>query len=120
MIRQEVTVTVRDIADRLGLRVYAADDTGLSRQITGGYCGDLLSCAMAGARAGQVWVTLQAHRNVVAVATLAEVACVIITEGAQPDEATVHTAERERVALLGSGRGSFAVVADLVRLGVPA
>lgn len=119
-MKQEGTLTVREVAEGLGLRVFAAEAASLDRPVLGGYCGDLLSCAMAGARSGQVWVTLQAHRNVVAVATLTDVACVIVTEGAQPDPETVQTAERENVALLGSDRGSFAVVAGLIRLGVPA
>ena len=117
---EEVTVTVREVVAALDLQVFGGGEGALRRSIAGGYSSDLLSCAMAGAKAGQVWVTLQAHRNVVAVATLTDVACVIITEGAQPDADTVQTADRENVALLGSRQGTFAVIAGLVRLGVPA
>ena len=55
----------------------------------GGYSSDLLSCVMAGAKKDCLWVTLQAHLNIVAVAALNEVAAVIITENAQPDEASI-------------------------------
>lgn len=110
-------MTVRDIVAGLDLEVLAGAG-GLDRQVTGGYASDLLSCAMAGAEAGDVWVTLQAHQNVVAVASLTEVACVIIAEGARPDEATVERAEREGVVLLAARPGIFPVVAGLARLGV--
>lgn len=113
-------MTVHDVVVSLSLSVFAGDTASLDRPVVGGYAGDLLSCAMAGAKAGQAWVTLQAHRNVVAVASLTDVACVIITEGAEPDHETVQLAERENVVLLGSDQGTFAVVAGLVRLDVPA
>ena len=112
-------MTVAEAISGLQLERFTAGDAGLVRHISGGYAGDLLSCAMAGANAGEVWVTLQAHRNVVAVAALTDVACVVITEGARPDAETVDSAERSGVTLLGSERDTFAVVAELARLGVP-
>jgi len=114
-------MTVREAAEALSLERFTADGGGrLDRSIEGGYASDLLSCAMAGAKSGQVWVTLQCHRNVVAVASLTDVACVILTEGVRPDSDTVQVADREGVTLLGSRAGTFSVVAGLVRLGVPA
>lgn len=110
---------VQDAVAGLRLRRFTSGDGGLDREISGGYAGDLLSCAMAGAKPGDAWVTLQGHRNVVAVASLTEVACVIISEGAQPDAETIEVAERSGITLLGSAEDTFAVVAGLVRLGVP-
>lgn len=112
-------MTVAQIVAALGLEVLAGAEH-LDRQVTGGYSSDLLSCAMAGAKHGDAWVTLQAHQNVVAVATLTDVACVIITEGARPDEASLTRAEAEGVVLLGTKLDSFATVARLVLLGVEA
>ena len=63
-------MTVRTVADSLGLQV-AAGASKLDNVVRGGYASDLLSCVMAGAHKGDAWVTLQAHMNVVAVATLA-------------------------------------------------
>ena len=110
-------MTVAEVASALGLDVLTGE-SALGREVTGGYASDLLSCAMAGARAGDAWVTLQAHQNVVAVATLADVACVIVTEGARPDAAMVGRAEREGVVLLATKMDSFATIARLVGLGV--
>ncbi|MGI6207885.1 MAG: DRTGG domain-containing protein [Anaerolineae bacterium] len=113
-------MTVREVAEALGLEVLTPPSDGsLDRQVRGGYASDLLSCAMAGAKRDEAWVTLQSHRNVVAVASLTEVACVILTEGARPDEETIALAQREGVTLLSTSTDTFNTVAGLVRLGVP-
>ncbi len=112
-------MTLNEIVSALQLKVLAGRPDAQSA-VTGGYAADLLSCVMARARAGSVWVTLQAHVNVVAVASLLGLAGVIITEGAQPDTATCQKAEAEGVVLLSTRETTFAVVAALARLGVEA
>ena len=109
-------MTVQEIIERLNLGVVTAAD--LNRQITGGYASDLLSCVMAGAKAGNVWVTLQAHPNVVAVASLLDLAAVVITEGIAPDAETTAKAEQHSVTLLQTQRPTFVVVGELVSAGV--
>ena len=56
-------------------------DVALDRDVTCGYVCDLLSWVMAHGEEGMAWVTVQTHLNVVAVAALAEMACVILPEG---------------------------------------
>jgi hypothetical protein len=107
---------VQEMVDRLNLGIAGRGD--LEREITGGYASDLLSCVMAGAKAGNVWVTLQAHPNVVAVASLIELAAVIITEGTAPDPETVRKAEQEGIALLTTDKTTFTIVAELAALGI--
>jgi hypothetical protein len=107
---------VEQIVEHLGLT--AIVDADLKREISGGYASDLLSCAMAGAAAGNVWVTLQCHPNVVAVASLLELSAVIITEGMVPDGETVRRAHEEAINLLGTTRDTFTVVGQLSGLGV--
>jgi hypothetical protein len=84
---------------------------------TCGYASDLLSCVMAGAKKRSLWVTLQSHGNIVAVATLLELSAVIITEGAQPDPVTIEKAEEEGVVLLGTEKSSFYIIGKLWELG---
>ena len=84
----------------------------------GGYASDLLSCVMAQAPRQGLWVTLQAHSNVVAVAALLDLAAVILTEGAQPDPETLAKANAEGVTLLSTSRSTFQVVGRLWELGV--
>jgi len=110
-------VNVSDIVAALPVRVVAGADH-LQNEVTGGYASDLLSCVMAGARKGNVWVTLQAHMNVIAVAALLELACVVITEGAALDSEALARADQRGVVVLSTEQGSFATVAQLSVLGV--
>ncbi len=107
------------MAQTLNLKVIAGN-AALNREITGGYCADLLSCVMARAKAGNVWATLQAHPNVIAVATLLELAAVIVTEGASIPAEVIAKADAEGIALLSTPHTTFWVVGELARLGVKA
>ena len=110
---------VNDIVRALNLQVVASA-AALSREITGGYSADLLSCVMARARAGNAWVTLQAHPNVIAVATLLELAAVIVTEGAPIPDDVKAKADAEGIVLLATPHTTFWVVGELARLGIKA
>ncbi len=108
---------VGEIVAALNLKV-AAGAQGLDREITGGYASDLLSCVMARAAAGNVWVTLQAHPNVVAVADLIDLGCVIITENTEPNPDTLIRADEHGIPILLSAEPTYETVAQLVALGI--
>jgi hypothetical protein len=107
---------VRQVIKQLNLNLTGG--TQIDAEITGGYASDLLSCVMAGAKAGNIWVTLQAHPNVIAVASLTELSAVIITEGVAPDPETIHRAHETGIPLLTTAADTFSVVAALAGLGV--
>ncbi len=108
---------LKAIIEALELRVVAgAKHTDV--EVTGGYTADLLSCAMAGAAAGNLWITLQSHLNVVAVASLNELAGVIVTEGRPIAAETADKAEEEGVVLLQTRLTSYEVAGRLWALGV--
>lgn len=90
----------------------------MDRQVTGCYVGDLLSCAMKNARHGDLWLTVQSHPNVVAVAVLLELAGVVVTEGATVDQATVDRANAEGIPLLASALPSFPLAGRIWELGI--
>ena len=110
-------MTVQQIASSLGLSIVAGAN-GLGQSVVGGYAADLLSCVMAAASERGAWVTLQAHPNVVAVADLKDLACVIITEGRKPDEETTARANEKGIPLLLSDDDTYTVVGRLVGLGI--
>ncbi len=85
---------------------------------TSGYASDLLSCVMAGAKNGGLWVTLQAHMNIVAVAALLETSAIIITEGARPEAAVIEKANEQEIILLSTSLPTFAVVGKLWEMGL--
>lgn len=110
---------VREVVEKLGLQVVVGS-AALNREITGGYAADLLSCVMARAKPGNVWVTLQAHPNVIAVAVLLELAAVIVTENAPIAAEVAAKAEAEKLVVLATPCTTFAIVTELARLGVAA
>ena len=87
-------MNLQQIIDRLNLTVLTDPRDFTLIKPDGGYTSDLLSCVMAGAKSNYLWITLQAHLNIVAVAALLEVAAIIITENAQPDSS--HNCQSQR------------------------
>ena len=85
---------VSDLVRELNLTVFCGE-AGLDAEISGGYTSDLLSDVMGHIDEGMLWVTMQTHQNIVAVATLKDVAAVLIVNGASPDEETQYGEARE-------------------------
>lgn len=108
---------VSQIVDALSLTVEAGRHS-LDAEVTGGYAADLLSCVMAGAARGNLWVTLQGHLNVVAVATLNELAGIIVTEGKPVSPDTLAKADDEGIPILTTDKGTFEIVGSLWEMGV--
>ena len=110
-------MTVKELVERFGLKV-AAGENGLDRPLQGGYCGDLLSDVMANAPIGCVWLTIQGHQNIVAVAVLREMAAIIITGGQTPDEETLQKAKQEEIPILLWPHAAYKLAGRLYALGV--
>jgi BioD-like phosphotransacetylase family protein len=108
---------LREVVDAVELKV-RTDPQRLDAEVTGGYASDLLSCVMAKARRGNLWVTLQSHPNIVAVASLHDLAGIIITEGREPDPKTIEKADQEGVSIMTTGHTTYTTVAGLAELGV--
>ena len=89
-------MTVQDIVSQLYLTVCSGQE-GLQREVKGGYTSDLLSDVMGHAQEGDVWVTLQTHKNVMAIASLKEIAAIILVKGHLPEEDTLEALQ----ALIG-------------------
>jgi hypothetical protein len=111
-------MNLQTIIDKLGLKVLTDPLDFSSKEPSSGYVSDLLSCVMAGAKKDGIWVTLQSHDNIVAVAALLDVNAVIITEDAQPEPATINRANSRNIVLLSTPQPSFTVVGQLWELGL--
>ena len=111
-------MNLQEIIDTLNLKVLTEPKDFSEITPLAGYTSDLLSCVMAGAPRQGVWVTLQAHLNIIAVAALLDLCAVIITEGAEPDQVTISRANSEGITLLSTPAKSFSVVGQLWELGV--
>jgi predicted transcriptional regulator len=108
---------VADLVQQFDLSV-AAGEAGVHREVAGGYCGDLLSEIMANAPIGCVWLTIQGHQNIVAVAVLREMAAIVITGGQQPDETTLEKANQEGIPVLLWAASAYDLAGRLYAAGV--
>jgi hypothetical protein len=111
-------MNLQTIIDTLRLQILTAKKDFSEITPSGGYTSDLLSCVMAGAKAGNLWITLQAHANIVAVAALTDASAIIITENARPEADVIEKANEQGVSLLLSTETSYKVVGKLWELGI--
>lgn len=106
---------VSELIEKLGLTVYTGS-VGLDNEITGGYVSDLLSDVMGNGKEGNVWITLQNHMNVIAIASLKEMACIILVKGIVPVAEIVEKAVEEGVPVLGSKENTFELSGKIYQL----
>ena len=107
-------MNVRELKDKAGLEVLTLPDG--EKEVTGGYAGDLLSWVMGKAEEGDAWVTIMSNINVVAVASLRDVSCVILAENSDIDKETIEKAETEGVNILRSEKSTFALCSEIASL----
>ena len=107
-------MTVSEMAQKLELKSFYVPEG--DREVTGGYAGDLLSWVMGRAKAGDAWITIMSNINIVAVATLADPACIVLSEGVEPDADAIAKAEAMGVNVLGSKKDTFSLSAEIAAL----
>ena len=106
---------LEEIVKKLRLQVLVGQDR-LDTEVTGGYTSDLLSDVMANSKGKNLWITLQTHENIVAVAKLKDLAGIIIINNRKPDAETLQRAKDENVTLLASEETAFRVAGKLYDL----
>lgn len=104
-------MTVNELADSLGFVKVCTPDG--DRQISGAYCGDLLSWVMGRASADNVWITIMSNANIVAVASLSDVSCILLAEGVTVEDEIIATAQAKGVNILSSEKSTFELAAAL-------
>ncbi|HJA68921.1 MAG TPA: AraC family transcriptional regulator [Firmicutes bacterium] len=100
-------MTVKQLAALIDARVLNQGD--LDREITGGVVCDLLSWVMANGGQGMAWVTVQTHLNVLAVAALHDLSCIILPEGIKMEGAPLEKAKEEGINVLGSSLSAYEI-----------
>ena len=106
-----------ELIQKLNLDVRTAK-TSLDREVTRGYASDLLSDVIANSKEGDIWVTLQVHHNIAAVASMNNLAGVILVNGREPEAETVEKAEKENIVIMVTEMPAFEIVGRLYDLGV--
>jgi len=106
-------MTAKQVGEAIGLKVLVA---GQDQTVTGGYTSDLLSDVIANADEGVLWITVQRHINIVAVAQLKKVAGIVLAGGAAPEAAVLEKARQEKLAVFQSGESAYVVSGKLYAL----
>ena len=112
-------MTIKDLLPRIE-GTLLTENSDLSRDISTGYACDLLSWVMARGQPGMAWVTAQLHLNVIAVAALHEMSCVILPEELRMDEGALSKAQEEGIAVISSPLNAYALCARMAEAGIPA
>ncbi len=107
-------MNVKELCEKLNLSVLVEGDS--DREITGGYCGDLLSWVMGRAQSGDCWFTVMGNVNAVAVAFLADCACIVLCENATLDEDAKERAVLQDICVLASQENAYTLANRLGEL----
>ncbi len=108
---------VRELMDQLELFLVAGA-SGVDKEVKTAYMGDMLSWVMANAQQNSAWITIQSHINIVAVASLLNLSCIIVAEGASVDEDTVEKANEEGMPIFSSDLNSYRLAVKMAELGI--
>ncbi|MDL2220751.1 AraC family transcriptional regulator [Eubacteriales bacterium OttesenSCG-928-N14] len=109
-------MTVAELKEKLNLTQLSVGDD--AAQIMGGCVCDLLSWVMAHGVQNGAWITVQTHINIIAVATLLELACIIIPEGIAVEQPTLDKAAEEGIAILGSDKSAYELAGLMYQSGI--
>lgn len=108
-------MTVKEMAAACGWTLLAGGE-GENNQVDGCYIGDLLSWVMARAQSGNVWITVMGNVNAIAVATLTDVSCIVLTENAALDEEAAKKAELQEIPVYGCQDNSYQTAVKVYEL----
>ena len=103
-----------ELAKTLDLEILnmSSDD----REVTGGYCGDLLSWVMSRAESGDAWITVMGNINAIGVAVLADTACIILSESAAFDDDAMVRAKEKDVSVFRSPLNTYRIAVEVSKL----
>ena len=106
-----------ELIQKLNLSIRSAKGN-LEREVTGGYASDLLSDVLANSKEGNLWITLQIHQNIVGVASMKDLAGIILVNSREPESETLEKAEAEKVPIMVTEMPTFELIGMLYSLGV--
>lgn len=104
-------MTVKQLAKQFEYRVLCMPDP--LKEVRGGYAGDLLSWVMGRMGADCAWVTIMSNVNIIAVATLTEPACIVLSEDAEPEEMVLQRAKEQGINVLATAKDTFSVCSEI-------
>ena len=109
-------MNVKELKEKLDLQYICNEGLAETKDVTGCYCGDLLSWVMSRATEGDAWLTVMGNVTSIGVAVLADVACIILTENAPADKDAIKRAEENDVIILGTSKNAYEIAVEISKL----
>lgn len=107
-------MTVECLREKLKLNTVVMTEG--NREVTGCYIGDLLSWVISAANAGDIWITIMSNVNIVAVATLCDMACILLAEGVGVDDEIINLAKEKNINIFSSEKSAFILAKEISEL----
>jgi predicted transcriptional regulator len=108
-------MTTKDLIENVGLKVLSTFD---HREVNGVFVSDMLSDVMAGAQSGNLWITVQTHKNIVPAANLVDVSAIVVTSGKAVPQETIDLATKHNIAVLSTPLATFELIGKLYSMGL--
>lgn len=110
-------MNLQEIVKKLNLEVVVGENLS-EKKVSGVYICDLLSNVMAHGQDGNLWITIQTHQNILAVAALLNFSAILLPEDLMPDKETIAKAEKEGIILLKSSQAAYNLAGELYQMGL--
>ncbi len=108
-------MTTQDVIEKLGLKSLSNFE---HRDVNGVFVSDMISDVMAGAKSGNLWLTVQTHKSIIPAANLVDISAVIITSGKEVPQDTIDIATKYNIAILSTSHSTFDIVGILYGMGL--
>jgi predicted transcriptional regulator len=108
---------IKNICERINAKVLAGAEQ-MNRAVEGVYICDLLSWVMSHAQKGDAWITVMSHANVIAVASLLDLGCIIVPEEIEMDQDALRKADEEGIPVLSTSLNAYEIAIELNKLGL--
>ena len=105
---------ISQIKEKLNLEYVVQGDN----EAVNGYASDLLSVVMGKVKPQSIWLTVQTHKNIVAVAKMADISAIVVCDGFSTDDDTVEAAIKENIPILKTDKGVFEIAGMLYESGI--
>lgn len=106
---------LKKVIEELELKIVCGE-INPDTEVTGGYCSDLLSDVMGNSDEGQIWITIQVHKNIIAVASLKELSAILLVKGLNATVDAINTAKEEGIVILQTEKTAFEIAGKLYNL----